>query len=294
MGRPVTLIDRKNKCYAIHGQHFPQLDDCHKVHTDTIIDGELVVENIDDRQELVFFAFDLLTYQGQDIRKKDLPRRLSTLKEMFLKPLHKFLRQNPDQKRQSPFRIEMKRMELGYGIEMMYRDIIPKLNHGNDGLIFTSLKARYTSGTDTTLLKWKPAEKNSVDFLLKLKYNILDNGKEDVASMPNFELYAYHGGTTYRFFAFMSVSETDFARMKKAGERRGGLQDAIVECNRDKDGHWRFMGVRDDKPRGNSISVIYNILQSIEDGVSMQDLQVCSHQMRKAYKERHKTQQALL
>ena len=39
-------------------------------------------------------------------------------------------------------------MQLAYGIDMMFRDILPRLAHGNDGLIFTSLDGEYICGTD--------------------------------------------------------------------------------------------------------------------------------------------------
>jgi mRNA guanylyltransferase len=44
-------------------------------------------------------------------------------------------------------------MQLAYGIEMMFRDILPKLGHGNDGLIFTSLDAEYVCGTDEHMFR---------------------------------------------------------------------------------------------------------------------------------------------
>jgi len=39
-------------------------------------------------------------------------------------------------------------MQLAYGIDMMFREILPNLAHGNDGLIFTSLEGEYVCGTD--------------------------------------------------------------------------------------------------------------------------------------------------
>jgi mRNA guanylyltransferase len=44
--------------------------------------------------------------------------------------------------------VQKKDMQFGYGIEMMFKEIMPKLQHGNDGLIFTSLLGPYICGTD--------------------------------------------------------------------------------------------------------------------------------------------------
>jgi len=44
--------------------------------------------------------------------------------------------------------VEDKSMQFAYGIEMMFRQILPNLAHGNDGLIFTSLEGEYICGTD--------------------------------------------------------------------------------------------------------------------------------------------------
>jgi mRNA guanylyltransferase len=44
--------------------------------------------------------------------------------------------------------VEDKQMQRAYGIDMMFREILPKLAHGNDGLIFTSIEGEYVCGTD--------------------------------------------------------------------------------------------------------------------------------------------------
>ncbi|CCG84856.1 protein of unknown function [Taphrina deformans PYCC 5710] len=291
----VFLVDRKNSYYAIPRLHFPLPNDktCKTFHKDTILDGELVLDIVDGQKRLVYLTFDLLMYQGKDMRSRDLAGRLGKLKDLFLQPLNKFLKANPEQRKRFPFQVEFKYMQLSYGIEMMYREIIPKLNHGNDGLVFTSQKAPYTSGTDESLLKWKPAEENSVDFMLRMKFRERPDGSENFEAVPDLGLFAYYGedrrtrSEDYRFYEQMFVDEHDWARLKEEGIRRNGLEGLIVECNKDKEGRWRFMRVRDDKQHANHISIVAKVLDSIRDGVTMEQLLAQSYGMRKAYKERH-------
>lgn len=72
-----------------------------------------------------------------------------------------------------------------------------------------------------------------------------------------------------------TTHETDFlffppfflllGRLKKSGEQ---VDDRTVEVHWDPVvSQWRMMRFRDDKPYGNHISVVENILQSIADGV---------------------------
>jgi mRNA guanylyltransferase len=53
--------------------------------------------------------------------------------------------------------------------------------------------------------------------------------------------------------------------MKQSGEQ---YDDRIVEVHWDPAVmHWRMMRFRDDKPNGNHINIIENIIQSIAEGV---------------------------
>ena len=47
-------------------------------------------------------------------------------------------------------RVHLKRMQKAYELGAVLASI-PKLDHGNDGLIFTSMKAKYTIGTDNNM-----------------------------------------------------------------------------------------------------------------------------------------------
>ncbi|ORY85109.1 putative mRNA capping enzyme alpha subunit [Protomyces lactucae-debilis] len=292
----VLLLDRKLCFYAVPRLHFPLPNDasCKQFHTQTVVDGELVIDTVNGEKKLVYLMFDMLMYRGKDLRKRTLEGRLGYLKEQFLRPVTKFIKANASLltgSRAAPFSVDFKRMQLGYGITMMYKEVIPNLRHGNDGLIFTSINAPYTSGTDESLLKWKPAEENSVDFLLVVHFVSLPNGEPDFNAIPGFELLAYHGDRDgqedYRPFAPLHVDSSDWEMVKAEGERHRGLHDKIVECHLDSEQRWRFMRIRDDKTHGNHISIIKKVLESIRDGVTREQLEQNAFHAKKAYKERH-------
>ena len=85
------------------------------------------------------------------------------LREWVIKPFERQLKALPHLLSQQPFecaaasatrltaRVRLKPMELAYGIEAVFRDHLPSLEHGNDGLIFTSAEAPYTMGTDVRM-----------------------------------------------------------------------------------------------------------------------------------------------
>ncbi|BFZ54859.1 Dcp1p-Dcp2p decapping enzyme complex alpha subunit [Savitreella phatthalungensis] len=295
-GREATfLINRKNDYYSIPRLHFPLPADrtFKSCHSSTILDGELVLDIYPDgKKRLVFLAFDMLLYEGKDIRERNLSSRLGYLQQHFLEPLKQFVHANSKHAARFPFDVKFKKMELAYAIGMMFDSIIPKLLHGNDGLIFTSLDAPYRTGTDETLIKWKPADENSVDFQLRFKFPTLPDGSEDTSDPPTLELWAMHTEHDYRFFALMFADEDDFERFAEDGTRFGGLDGAIVECRLDQQGRWRYMRPRDDKQHANHISVIHKVLASIEAGVTREELLSAAIDIRRCFKERQTVRKA--
>jgi len=184
-------------------------------------------------------------------------------------------------------RLEFKRMEFSYAIEMIFRDILPKLPHGNDGLIFTCRTSPYMFGTDQNILKWKPSEENSVDFRLKLAFPTIsradldpcsddDDEASDVASevvnyeaRPAFNLFVYHGDLDYQKFGEMYVTDEEWEDLKNLNQP---LDEEIVECRMDEQKRWKFMRFRRDKKNANHISTVTSVLESIEDAVGEDEL----------------------
>lgn len=140
---PVTfLIDRKNNYYEVkppirvpyHGALFQQEAFLYA----TILDGELVNDLYPDGStKLIFYAFDCLAADGENYTDKPLSKRLWALKERVIKPWHTYLTQTKSLMPLVPFQVKEKEQQSAYHIAYVFDQVMPKLKHGNDGLIFT-------------------------------------------------------------------------------------------------------------------------------------------------------------
>lgn len=189
-------------------------------------------------------------------------------------------------------------MEFSYAIEKVFRDVLPKLPHGNDGLIFTCRMSPYTFGTDQKILKWKPAEENSVDFLLTLGFRTippeeLDSDDEadsdagpvfDYDAKPTFGLSCYYGDSNYEEWGEMHVTDGEWEELKALGQP---LDEEIVECRMDEQKRWKFMRLRKDKKEANHISTVESVIESIRDAVGQDDLIRSYSEIREAWKKRN-------
>lgn len=297
------LIDRKNEYRYVPGLHFPMPNDesFQSFHVDTLVDGELVNDTYDDgTEQLKYLAFDCLVLDGQSLMHRTLDKRLAYFKEMVLKPYNALFKRFPEEKEHRPFAVEDKSTQFSYGIEMMFREIIPKVKrmHGNDGLIFTCRSTAYKIGTDEHILKWKPPQENTVDFRLRLEFPLMtpepdseprDTGNPDNSSpdydydaIPTAHLFvAVEGG--YRHYGFLHLPPADWSRLTALNRP---LDDAIVECFQDDANRWRFSRLRDDKDDANFITTVDKVMDSIRDRVSEEDLINSAPIIKTAWKKR--------
>jgi hypothetical protein len=119
-----------------------------------------------------------------------------------------------------------------------------------DGYIFVKNDEPYRHGRCDTLLKWKPADKNSVDFKFKVTSQ-LDG--TTVAQL----LVSQAGGLV--LFLESGCSEIRVSDPKSA-ERLRGLDGHIVECRWDGK-RWVFMKERRDKTHPNALSTASNVFK---------------------------------
>ncbi|KAI9783613.1 MAG: Dcp1p-Dcp2p decapping enzyme complex alpha subunit [Peltula sp. TS41687] len=296
------LIDRKNEYYYVADLHFPvPHDDTYQnFHIDTVIDGELVNDRqADGSLQLRYLVFDCLMLDGNSLMQRTLDKRLAYFRDKVYNPYKALYARFPEELAYLPFIVEFKRMEFSYGIEMMFRDILPNLPHGNDGLIFTARNTPYRFGTDDHILKWKPETENSVDFRLTLDFPLREPDEIDEAdgitdpwpdwdAHPTFVLSVSYGDGVYRPYATMHVTTPEWEDLKALDKP---LQETIVECVQDDRRRWRFLRFRDDKRDANHISTVESVLESIEDRVGQRDLLGAAKGIRDAWKRRQREEE---
>jgi mRNA guanylyltransferase len=295
------FIDRKNEYWLVTADHLhlPRPGDELSFHQNTLLDGELVVD-IDEatgKREPRYLVFDCLAMDGMNLMQRELNKRLGYFQEQIYKPYKALFAKYPEEKEYQPFILQMKQMEMAYGIEMMFRQVIKNLKHGNDGLIFTCLWSHYKPGTDPHILKWKSAGENTVDFRWKLHFAEVQPDEQDISegftepyldydAVPRVEILAYHGGNgpdSYRPFGELILLEPEWEELKSLNEP---LDERVVEAYMDEQKRWRFYRFRDDKAHGNHVSVVNSVMESIKDAVTEQELLAAAKSIRDNWKKR--------
>ena len=89
----------------------------------------------------------------------------------------------------------------------------------------------------------------------------------------------------------MYVAASDWTKIQTASDGESPLENAIVECRWDKsvgtEGRWRFMRFRTDKENANYVDVARNVRESIEDGVSKDELLSWAVGIKAGWRTRH-------
>jgi len=235
----VFLVDRKNDLRQIKDLRFPSQNPG-EWHTHSLLDGELVLD-LDPKtgtHNLVLLLFDCIVLDGENLSKRPLLKRYGRLQQYFFKPYQKLCNENPLFRSKQPFQIQVKKMELSYGVVDVLKNHIPNLKHGNDGLIFTCANDPYVFGTDKKILKWKPPSENSIDFRLRLRFPP-DYAADPLGTVPDFKAKPFfmleqhmgsdrrrNGSDEYEFFDWMEMDDDEWEDFKRSGQQ---LDDRIVE-----------------------------------------------------------------
>jgi mRNA guanylyltransferase len=304
MGQETSfLIDRRNDYWRIppNALHFPLESEETLFHQDTLVDGELVMDNLGGGQlQPKFLVFDCLVLDGKDLMERTLDKRLAYFKAGVFEPYRTLFRKYPQEEQFQAFKLEMKDMQFSYGIEMMFREVLPNLKHGNDGLIFTCRNTQYQPGTDQHILKWKPAEENTIDFRIHLDFAPVDltdtaAGENqpymDYDNIPTASLLTFHGNNSarpYQHFATLHITEDEWELIKGFNDP---ISNRVVECALDEQQRWRIHRFRDDKAEANHINTVNSVLDSIKDGVSEQELLDAAKAIKDNWKARQAQQQ---
>jgi mRNA guanylyltransferase len=247
-----------------------------------------------------YLVFDCLVLDRECLTNRPFDKRIGRFNEFVSKPLRALYKAFPEDVKVFPFEVRFKDMDKPYALEAMFHEKLPNLPHGNDGLVFTCKGSNYMTGTDKNILKWKPAEENTIDFKLRLgdfPWALLDDGTEgpNYDAKPPFDLLIWLGGSNHAPCTALTVTDQEWEILKSLGEQ---LDGRIIECFRSKEGQWRYKTesngprFRDDKEHANHKSTMDSVIESIKDGVSKEDLIAAAPAIQRAWKQRHPEEEA--
>jgi hypothetical protein len=268
------FVDRKYLFYRVDfTNHFSK-------DTTSLLDGELITDYPSEGiQKLRYLVYDAVCVEGESVRDSDLLQRLAQAQAVVKKG-----RQPGKATGTSGIVMYVKDFFPVQHSVAIYKTVAPRLPHECDGLIFTPARLRYVAGTCKSLLKWKPAELNTVDFVLDLIFDVLTSTGDFHGRL----LSAVSGVQQWQG-VWLARTGPQWEWLQKNSFRANGK---VVECRWDPEaptfepatastftsegrwgqGGWVLLRVRDDRLTPNDVSVVEKVKASIKDGVSVEEL----------------------
>ena len=193
----------------------------------TILDGELVTAK---NGKVLFMVYDAVIVKGENVCNFNLKLRMEKARSI-IKGIIKTA--------QAPFEVRLKTMvDLGGPISDLN-----SFEYETDWLVFTPVNEPIRTGTHETMFKWKPRERITIDFELKL-------GKD---------LFVQDRGTPYK--------EAELHLQN----RRGDLPDGtIVECGYGELGFF-VEKIRTDKTYANNRRTYFRTIVNLRENIQLSE-----------------------
>jgi len=221
-----------------------------KAYEGTILDGELYDNTL--------MVYDSVLVNGVLVAHQNLDERLAAAEEMM-----KFIIYMKSDK----YRLKMKTFHMMKDFGVFMDEYLPTVQQKIDGLVFTPVYEPIRLGTHETMFKWKPLEKNTVDFLMK---------KEPTRETPGckpgplaWRLYVQEKGKLY------FESEIPQNRISDEPWFEDG---AIVECRYvtwESPMWWKPLKRRRDKTHPNNRRTFYRTIVNIKEDIQMKEFLDC-------------------
>ncbi|XP_063239760.1 mRNA-capping enzyme isoform X2 [Bacillus rossius redtenbacheri] len=164
--REIYFIDRDNSVFEVTGLRFPHRKDFNRHLTNTLLDGEMVIDKVGGQNIPRYLAYDIIKFENQDVGKLPFyPVRLSCIDKEIVAPRHAAMKEGRIDRVKEPFSVRIKQFwDVTQAHRLLDDKFCQMLSHEPDGLIFQPSKDPYTAGRCVSVLKWKPLCLNSVDF----------------------------------------------------------------------------------------------------------------------------------
>lgn len=251
----VYFFDRDHNVFKVEGMRFPYRKDPKRDIKNTLVDGEMVIDKVNNLNVPRFLIYDIIKFDGHDVSTNAFcPTRLQIIDFEIIKPRHRAIINGSLNKDLEPFGLRLKQFwPIIQASNLLGEKFAATLAHEPDGLIFQPAKERYVPGRCDDVLKWKPLDMNSVDFKLK----IVQQTGEGIVTTKICELY-------------VGQMKTPFAKMKFTNAMKE-FDNKIIEC-KFENSQWKFMRVRTDKSWPNSYTTAQAVCGSIKHPVTKERL----------------------
>ena len=240
----------------------------------TVLDGELILDTTEKTYR--FFAFDILAHESKMVQDKNLGERYGLMQKVLFELANvpapapapspgKHILMLQEQQTftlnmiEDPlvtFVLSLKTYNMGpRAAEQIWAQAqTGQFPYTLDGLIFTPFEEAYPFGSTTwnTQFKWKPAEENSIDFLLQHK------------SATKYNLLVGNLGSTTKEFAEIDILPGTLGESDKLP-----ISDStIVECVYRND-KWVVLKTRADKTIPNFITTAESVWKTIQHPIDV-------------------------
>jgi len=235
----------------VEGITFPSRKNFDEHLYQTLVDGEMVLDNVNGTTIPRYLIYDIIKFRGEDTGKMDFRIRLTCIRDEIVNPRYKAIESGLIDRALEPFGVRFKTF---WFVEDAFRILEGKFSqellHEPDGLIFQPTKDPYVCGRCDEVLKWKPPELNSIDFRLK----VCTQAGEGLLPTKIGELYV--GGL-----------QTPFSNMNPIPKSTQKYDGKIIEC-KFENRKWVFIRERTDKSFPNAFSTAKAVAFSIANPVT--------------------------
>jgi len=220
-----------------------------KAYEGTILDGELYDNTL--------FVYDALLISGQGVGQLNLNGRLEAASNLINSTI---------QMKFDKYRLKMKTFHSMRDFETFMDEYLPCVEQKVDGLVFTPVNEPMRIGTHETMFKWKPQEKNTVDFSMKKGRSFDGVGKPGI---PVWKLYVQEKGKLFY------ESEFPMSRMNEPWFEDGAIVECMYVTWEPGALWWKPMKRRHDKTHPNNRRTFYNTITNIREDIQMKEFLDC-------------------
>ena len=141
------FIDRDNCVYKISGLTFLNRKDKHEHLTDTLVEGEMVIDTVNGNKVPRFLMYDIIRFKGNEVGKCDFGTRLTCIEKEIVGARNTYITQGLIDKNKEPFSIRKKEFyNVSEASKLMSDEFKFKLPHKLLGLFLKHRTHPYSYG----------------------------------------------------------------------------------------------------------------------------------------------------